>query len=467
MVLAVPSRDGLDVARERVRAYLAWEEVRITLEAQQALDSLRVSLLVGYIDDAKRRIGETVEQAWCIVVTVSDKNEVQAFKVAVTGDPLFTVIKGDARARIQEQSVNAEALLPDGPYNLWRDDETSRLAKDLVGAFAQHPHLPKMLRRQAIVDTLVLGARQGLFALRLTRPDRSARTLWRQEPTEADLKDPGLEVLLPEAAELADLAPTLLAPGVLPDLWPGSQELAVSVVAAYFGGGRVVQVAKEGYSEPLMIPTAPRPVIEAALRGAVEQGVIWLVSGPASLYREVVPAGVLSDSALLLPPPAAVPVQEVLPETLPEAWERQETTALSISVALSQRAGRNLPWVTIREAIDGAVRARFVERTLDSGPWPCDLNGAQTAKFRLPVEKPTTVVTVTPKAGLLSAEAELTVGQVQDLAYCVADLQQAAVGHGLRFWLRVGLGGELPAPPELVDRLNDLLMEISKDLELG
>ena len=48
-----------------------------------------------------------------------------------------------------------------GPYDLWKEGEKSRRVKDLAGAFAQLPHLPKMLNRQAILDTLILGCRDG------------------------------------------------------------------------------------------------------------------------------------------------------------------------------------------------------------------------------------------------------------------------------------------------------------------
>ena len=150
-------------------------------------------------------------------MTVSDKNELQAFKITVeSGKPLFEQIKADSRSRIQDTPISAEALLPDGPYNLWRAGETSRRVKDLVGAFAQFPHLPKMLNRKAILDTLTGGCVEGMFVLRLTRADRSVKTFWRELPDDIALKDPSLEVLLPEVATLTVLSPRLLAPGVLP-----------------------------------------------------------------------------------------------------------------------------------------------------------------------------------------------------------------------------------------------------------
>src|SRR5205823_11944643 len=123
-----------------------------------------------------------VEQAYSTVVTVSESNQVVAFKVTVGDEPLFATIKGDPRSRIQETAINAEALLPDGPYDLWQDGETSRRARDIITAFAQFPHLPKMLDRAAITSTIASGCRQGLLVLRLPRPDGSARTFWRDTP---------------------------------------------------------------------------------------------------------------------------------------------------------------------------------------------------------------------------------------------------------------------------------------------
>jgi hypothetical protein len=53
-------------------------------------------------------------------------------------------------------SITAEALLPDGPYNLWREETSRRVG--FVGAFAQLPHLPKMLKAQAILTRWPMAA---------------------------------------------------------------------------------------------------------------------------------------------------------------------------------------------------------------------------------------------------------------------------------------------------------------------
>ena len=226
VVLAMPSRDGVEAARNRIRDYLGWEEVRAQLKDQlqgQELDPIRDATLSASISGARSKITEAIQQAYCIVGTVSEKNEIQAFKITVDGPSLFAKIKDDDRARIQDRAVSADALLPDGPYDLWRDGEKSRRLKDLVGAFALSPQLPKMLNRRAILDTLILGCKEGQFVLRVVRPDRSVRTFWRQEPDEAALKDPSLEVVLPQAAELTEISADLLTPRPPSGLMAGRQ----------------------------------------------------------------------------------------------------------------------------------------------------------------------------------------------------------------------------------------------------
>src|SRR5215813_2211799 len=415
VVLAVPSRDGLEVAQSRLREYLGWEDVRAQLKEQHVDDPIRLEMVSLSSETARKNIPKAIQQAYSIVVTVSDKNEIQAFKITVErSKTLFEQIKADSRSRIQDTAISAEALLPDGPYNLWRAGETSRRVKDLVGAFAQFPHLPKMLNRKAILDTLVGGCVEGMFVLRLTRADRSVKTFWREMPDDIALKDPSLEVILPEAATLTALSPRLLAPGVLPGLWQTS-ELTLREVHEYFAGGHVVQLPREGYEEPVTIPQAEGEVIEAAVHAAVKEGTLWLTSGPTSVFAEDIPSGILTNEALLHAPPQSVSALEVVEQNLPEAWSNGTTTALAVSTALSKKVGKTLPWATVREALDGALRARLIERTLDSGPWPCDYVGAEAIKLQVPHEpereyphNPTP-----PQPGMLVAEAELRLNELQ------------------------------------------------------
>jgi hypothetical protein len=476
VLLVAPSKDGLELAMARVRDYLAWEVVREEVKKQQKdgnVDPARAQTMQINIDKAKGRIPEAIRQAYSIVVTVSEKDDAQAFKITVTEDPHFNTIKADKRSRVQDTAITAEALLPDGPYNLWRPGETARRVKDLAGAFAQLPHLPKMLKASAILDTLVEGCEQGTFVLRLTRPDGTSRSWWMSRPDENALNDPAVELVLPKAAVLTDITPALLAPKKLPGLW-NADEIAVKAIFDYFSGITSVQVDRGGYQEPMHIPKAEQTVVETAIGTAVANGAIWLLSGPASILGEPIPVGVLNASGKLCVPPAPIAAAEILPENLKEAWKDGVASGLSIATALSVKAGKTLPWKTVRDVISGALQARFLELDIKSQAWPCDFPSAQFAKFKVAAAggKGGTGATgvggvATPKT--LVAVADLEPSQVQDLGDVMPKLLEVKTKTNtpIRFQVRIEMGDGKTVPlAEVAQKANAILKGVKEGLQL-
>ena len=110
---------------------------------------------------------------------------------------------------------------------------------------------------------------------------------------------------MPEAVTLSELTAELLEPEKLPGLW---REGGISVqdVCDYFAGGHNVTVQRDGYEETVTLPKCDLANVEAAVSQAVEKGLVWLTNGPASILNEPLPAGVLSASAILRPPPRTV-----------------------------------------------------------------------------------------------------------------------------------------------------------------
>ncbi len=230
-----------------------------------------------------------------------------------------------------------------------------------------------------------------------------------------------------------------------------------------------MKVPRAGYEESVVIPKAERSVVEAAVSSAVGSGHLWLLSGPASILGEKIPAGILTDAARLLPPPLPIPATDVLPTTLPGAWPGGETTAVAISAALSQKAGETLPWSVVREAISGAIQARYLEMTVDSGAWPCDLNGANAVRLRVPagkVEVPPEPPVQPVRPGVRVGEAELKLNEIQDLADVVGDLKSAVVGLNLRVAVRIELSGDQPPSDDVIEKVNRVLSAVSKDIRL-
>ena len=108
-----------------------------------------------------------------------------------------------------------------------------------------------------------------------------------------------------------------------------------------------------------------------------------------------------------------------------------------------------------------------MERTADSGPWPCDAAGAAA------------VTLIAPERGsgfdeddeetskhALTAAADLESHELQDLVDVLPDIVSRAAGVPLKLHLRITLGDGAEVPPELRSSLNELLEGVNANLRL-
>ncbi len=155
-----------------------------------------------------------------------------------------------------------------------------------------------MLRRREITNTVAQGVLLGILVAQIVRPDRTIKTFWRTAIEQHVLEDPSLEVLLPQAATLSDVGYTLLGHGALPGLWP-TKETTVKDIHDYFSGEHTVTVPREGYDDMFPIPRCDSSHVNEAVADAVEQGLLWMTNGPASILGEPVPLEIWPETPIL------------------------------------------------------------------------------------------------------------------------------------------------------------------------
>jgi hypothetical protein len=290
------------------------------------------------------------------------------------------------------------------------------------------------------------------------------------------VNDPALELILPEAAELAELPHQLLLPRNLPELWRGD-EIAVQAILDYFNGKTVVQIQRDGYTEPICIPKASAEVVTKAITTAIEIGALWLISGPASVLAETIPVGVLTPKAILRQPPAMIAAAEILPENLPDAWVEGQATALSIATALSQKFGQTMPWKTVKDVITASINARFAELEGTSGDWPCDYPAAQSIKLKV-INAVAAGFGASARGGFsgipinsksLIAQTELEPSEIQDLGDIMPQLLEikAKANVPIKFRVQIELGDGKETPPDdVVKRINELLAGLKESFRM-
>ena len=119
-----------------------------------------------------------------------------------------------------------------------------------------------------------------------------------------------------------------------------------------------------------------------------------------------------------MPPPEPIGLNELVSTSIPDAWKDGKTNALAIITALSANRGKTLPWSTVKSAIDSGIRARWIEWTPDSGPWPCDITGRADAVIQVPKTRKVLVVKdggAQKQLGTVTA-SDLEANGIQDLA---------------------------------------------------
>ena len=323
--------------------------------------------------EATNNLPEAVVGAYNLLVAVDEDGEVRVQTLRHGEGSAFERIKATLleEERIILTTLDPELLLPGSYLDLWRPDEESKRVETLIQAFGQFARLPRLLRPEALYDSLRRGVREGLLVLRIVRGDGSVRTFWRIPPDEETLKRPDLEVQPAAKATLHTLDADLLKPGVYDAFWPTPQgPVSLGTWRAVFDGRQTPRLASP-------------EVLDKAVREAVRRGLLMARVGEATYFREPLPEGPLPDGLELLPPPEPLRGADLTPQALPEAWEDGKATLRALVDALAARRGYRLPWTLIQEAIDEALRLRLFERTADSGPWPCSPAAADDVVFQV------------------------------------------------------------------------------------
>jgi hypothetical protein len=183
------------------------------------------------------------------------------------------------------------------------------------------------------------------------------------------------------------------------------------------------------------------------------------------LFKESIPAGVLTDASLLLPPPETIVTAAILEANVAAAWKDSKATVAGILAQLSAQRGRPVPWVQVQQAVDGAIRARLVELDAKSVPWPCDPSAA--AKVVLKAVAGGGSVGGGGSGELkdngVSYRAYLQPNELQDLADALSSIieLQAKYGIKIRFNLAVEATAEGDLKTEASKELKKALDEVS------
>lgn len=366
--------------REQVRGWLGWKRLEKP-ETYKLLTDQQKKELPRKKSEATNNLPEAVVGAYRLLLTVNEDGDVEAHTLrAGSGGTPFERIKAllIEEERLVPTTLDPDLLLPDSYFELWSDGQTAQRVSALIEAFGQFPRLPRLLRPESLYETLKRGVKEGVFVLRLPRPDGSAQTWWLRSPDETILTRPELEVQPASKGQIHYLAPELLKPDEIDGLWPKPD------------GPLTVEQLQNFFDRTDIPDPASMAVIDEAVRQAVRLGHLMARINGSSLYREDLPEGTLPDSLELYPPPARVSGGDLTTQALGEVWQDGQANLQDMSDAISGRLGFPVPWTTLSDAVNEALSLGLFEVT--EGAWPCSPVTADQVKFQV-IEK----ITLTPE----------------------------------------------------------------------
>lgn len=219
IIILAPDSARLVGLQHRIRKILGWEGIESGDEINH-LNPTQQAALVQRKRGDEAGIADSIKSTYSVLIEVDEAGEVKARLLPPGPESPFERVKTFLveAERLLITSLDPALLTPDSFFELWGADETSKPIQGLYRMFASLPRLPRLLGRKVFVETLQRGITAGRIVLRDVRSDGSQRTFYRESPPAEDLAIRDLEIVPVEHAELHNLRPELLRPGVLPEL---------------------------------------------------------------------------------------------------------------------------------------------------------------------------------------------------------------------------------------------------------
>jgi hypothetical protein len=382
-------------------------------------------------------------------------------KFTMGAQALFPTLVQEKELRLFKEKIDAETIMPGGPYAVWPATDASVQVSALYQQFARRPNLPKLLNPQTVTNTIADAVQRGVLALRHVRPDGSEQWFWRCKIDVADWEKSG-DAWLPSKAVLNSLSARAVLPESLPGLWPAEPAgVELATLCSWFDGKHAFQeVTQPGYPpEARAIPQVAVAEVHKAVTQAVKAGDLWLVFGNDSVWQDEPTPLQLDATARVFRRPPALNAIELLPGALKDAWSTEaepKTTVGKLYVELKKAKSNPWPPKAFINTLSEAVGRGLVARVSGSGPL---VSLAADGKVELAVKAsalPPPPMEVTP-GRKISARVSLSPGEFQNLADDVSTLTKSLAGCDVQFEVAVSVKAK---PDAKLNEANKVLEKI-------
>jgi hypothetical protein len=443
VLVVTPSVAGLQQAEQQIADWLAWQEIKASKDFKDYEG--HVKEMVSKREREAKQVAETaVKNAFELALHVDKTGAVQVRKFTMGAQALFPTLLQEKDLRLFKEKIDAETIMPGGPYAVWPATDDRVQVSALYQQFARRPNLPKLLSQQTVTNTIADAVQRGVLALRHVRPDGSEQWFWRSNIDVADWEKTG-EAWLPNKSVLNTVSAKAILPEALPGLWPPEPNgVELAALCSWFDGTHAFQeVTQPGYPpEPRPIPQVAVVEVHKAVAQAVKSGDLWLVLGNDSVWLEEPTAIQLDPGARLNRRPTPLNAIELLPGALKDAWSSDaepKTTVATLYAELKKAKANPWPPKAFITTLSEAVGRGLVQRANGSGPLvslAADGSVDLTVKSSGPAPPPEPEPVPGRK---LSPRVTLSPAVFQNLADEVSTLSKSLAGCDVQFEVAVSV----------------------------
>ena len=463
VLVVTPSVGGLQQAEQQIADWLAWQEIKGGKDYKDF--ESHVQEAVKKRERESKQAAETaVKNAFELVLHVDKAGALQVKRFTMGAQALFPTLMQEKELRLFKEKIDAETIMPGGPYAVWPASDSSVQVSALYQQFARRPNLPKLLNPQTVTNTIADAVQRGVLALRHVRPDGSEQWFWHSKIDVADWEKNG-EAWLPNKVVLNSLSAKAVLPESLPGLWPAEPAgVELATLCSWFDGTHAFQeVTQPGYPpESRAIPKVPVAEIHKAVAQAVKTGDLWLVFGNDSVWQEQPTALELDATAKIYRQPATLNSFELLPGALLKAaWSTEaepKTTVEKLYTELKKVKGNPWPPKIFINTLSDAIGRGLLARVSGHGPL-VSLTADGSVELAVKASAPQPPPPEVTPGRKLSARVSLSPGEFQNLADDVATLSKSLAGCDVQFEVAVSIktkpGMDLTAANAVLGKIKD------------
>lgn len=398
LLVVVPDITHLPKLKEKCSSVVAWEILKKSADYKK-LAKEQQSKITNMIKQEKKQILGMVRITYSTVFLFMPnemiENRLLKHRMNLTHyEQIVEILRQEDRIL---EDLRSDKLLPNGGLMLWDKDAISLPIQFLINVFYRFPRLPFPESLNLIYQSILSLIEQGKIVLKITRPDNSVITYWKEKIESKLLNKETAELIQIKGAELNSINDDIILPNTTNTIWtPPIKDINFSHLLSKFDG--------------ILIPKLQSTkILEEKLVEMVKNKKLCLIiedeayCGDFSIKNQKI-----ENSIITLPPPS-VKINEVIQDAYDNnIWENNTAKVLDLVKFISERRKSPIPLSYLIEPLTNAMKSNKIELEPKTTPWPPKSNvDISSYRFNLVMKMKTEIIIDTQPKGESTTSEEV------------------------------------------------------------